>query len=214
MTSHAARVEPPPGWVPVERRFLGMDRVTLLPAGIVATLVAVAFWVLPAIDNSLSVDDPVRAGDVVRVGNTEFLPAAGWNLDRGLRAGASTSGGYPDTAVLTDEGLTFKVIVGDFDGTADELLGLLETNNDKLGENAVAIDTGRATSIQSTDGQVGALAQFSTASAEGLIATYALSGTGVEIVVSGPSNVSDHGGQAAAIAAMIRSVRLAEGSRP
>lgn len=111
-------VEQPADWVPVERRLLGMDRTTLVPAAVVAAFVALTFWVLPAIDASISVEDPVRAGDVVQVDTVEVVPATGWDLVSGVRQGdAKTTGTYPAQAVLTSGGLTFQVLVDDYDGT-------------------------------------------------------------------------------------------------
>ncbi|WP_278255345.1 hypothetical protein [Nocardioides convexus] len=91
----------PPGWVPVERRFLGMDRPTLLPAGIVAALVALAVWVLPAIDRLAL---PRRPGAGRRRGagrrGRDLLPRGGLEHRRrapggDLQARVSTRGASP-----------------------------------------------------------------------------------------------------------------------
>ena len=203
-------VSAPPGWVPVERRFLGMDRSTLLPAGLVAALVAVAMWLLPAVDGSLSVDDPARAGDVIRVGEAEFAPAAGWNIESGLRAGGSSSGVYPERATVTRDGLSFAVTTGSFEGDARALLEQIRTSNDRLGPDAVAIDTGTPSTITNARGDRGALARFRTASSEGLIAAFVFEGLGVEVVAYGPAEVPD-GSLGTDVAAMVRSVRPLDG---
>ncbi|MFS3130561.1 hypothetical protein ACLM5J_19320 [Nocardioides sp. Bht2] len=201
----------PPNWVPVERRFLGMDRSTLLPAGLVAALVAIAIWLLPAIDGALSVDDPARAGDVIRVGEAEFAPAVGWNIEAGLRAGSSTSGTYPEKAVVTRGGLTFTLTTGAFDGTPRELVAQLRKNNDRLGPNAVAIDSSMPTTIVNAHGDRGALARFSSAGSEGLIGAFVFDGVGAEIVTYGPAEIDDSA-LAADVVAMIRSVQSVQGT--
>jgi hypothetical protein len=204
----------PPDWVPVERRLLGMDKATLWPAGLVALLVAVAFWVLPAVDDAVSLDDPVRAGDVVQVGNVaQFDAAAGWNLEAGLRAGSSSSGIYPDQATLTKDGLTLNVLVGDFDGSSNDLLDQIRKNNDKLGPDAVAISTGPPTAIRTADGDRGVVATFTTASSEGLISAFVLDGTGIEITVYGPASLQTDNALAGDVVGMIRSIQRTEGAQ-
>lgn len=181
----------PVDWVPVERRFLGMDRPTLLPAAVVTALVVLTFWILPAINSAIKVDDPIRAGDVVQVDSVEFVPAAGWNLVDGLRQGkAQATGQYPPQAVLTSGGLTFEVIVDDYNGTAAELLQQIEKNNTRVKDTAFAV-TGKPTTIESTNGDRGALASFTSASSDGFLGAYVFDGVGVEIVAIGPSAIDD-----------------------
>ncbi|WP_200932656.1 hypothetical protein [Aeromicrobium sp. Leaf245] len=201
----------PDDWVPVERRWLGMDRATLVPAAVVTALVVLAFWVLPAIDDHLQVDDPIRPGDVVQVGSAELVPATGWNLVAGVRQGeAKTTGMYPQQAVLTSGGLTFQVLVDDYDGTAAELLEQVEQNNEQVKDTAFAV-SGDPTTIQSTGGDRGALATFTSADSDGFLAAYVFDGVGVEVVAVGPSSLSgDSLGDE--VARMLLSIRPAEGS--
>lgn len=202
----------PPDWVPVERRFAGMDRRTLLPAGIVAALVALTFGVLPWIDSRLSVDDPARAGDVIRVGEAAFAPAAGWNIESGLREGTSSSGLYPERAAVTRDGVTFSVVTGSFDGTPAALLRQIRRSNDRLGPDAVAIASGPATTVATTQGDEGAVARFTSANTEGLIAAFVFDGTGVEVVAYGPPGLTGSARLEADLVAMVRSVRPLDGA--
>ncbi|WP_418062480.1 hypothetical protein [Pimelobacter simplex] len=202
----------PPDWVPVERRFAGMDRRTLLPAGLVAALVALTFGVLPWLDSRIAVDDPTRAGDVIRVADVEFTPAAGWNIEKGLRAGGSSTGVYPEQASVTRDGVTFNVVTGAFTGTPAALLRQIRRSNDQLGPNAVAIASGTPTAIVTAQGRDGVVARFTTASAEGLIAAFVLDGTGVEVVAYGPLDLAGSERLDADLVAMIRSVRSAKGA--
>ena len=80
--------------VPVEHRFLGLDRRTF-PFALVA-LAVWALWtvVVPWVDRQVSWDDPIRAGDVLRVtDNVTMTPIAGWGLESGLRTTDRTSSG-------------------------------------------------------------------------------------------------------------------------
>ncbi|MEV0394452.1 hypothetical protein [Polymorphospora rubra] len=199
-------------WVPVDRRLLGLDSRTLIPAAVVAVLVAVAVWLLPAVDRSLSYDNPVRAGDVVQLrGDVQFVPAVGANLLNGLRQGQPGPGGaYPDEATLSYDGLSFSVTADDYDGTPTELLRQIKRNNDRYRTDARLKVTGDPVAITNAAGDHGVAAHFDGANAKGLVAAFVFDGTGVQIVVLGPNAVD--GSAAPAVADMIRSVRpLREG---
>ncbi|RNL62415.1 hypothetical protein EFK50_11615 [Nocardioides marmoriginsengisoli] len=200
------RAPAPPDWVPVERRFWGMDRATLVPAGLVAVLVAVAMWALPGINRSIEVEDPVRAGDVIRLEGVEFDPAAGWNIDQGLRASEPpVSGSFTKIAQVSSGAFSVTIVSDGFDGTPRQLLAQLQDNNDRL-KQTVVIDTGRASTLTNLRGDRGAIARFTSAGTGGLIAAYVFDGTGVEIVVMGPDQGDDDQVESQ-IATMIRSVR-------
>lgn len=207
-------VHAPPDWVPVEQRRFGMDRRTLVPAAVVAAFVALAFWILPAIDSAIEVDDPIRAGDVVQVASVELVPATGWDLASGVRQGrAETTGQYPSQAVLTSGGLTFEVIVDDYDGTSADLLKQVEKNNTQVKDTSFAV-TGAPTTIENTNGDRGALATFTSASQDGFLGAYVFDGVGVEIVAIGSSGIDDDQ-LAGDVARMLLSVRPAsEGNVP
>jgi hypothetical protein len=205
-------IEQPPDWVPVERRWLGMDRRTLLPAGLVVLLVVVTFWVLPFIDSHTATDHPIHAGDIVRVDGVEFVPATGWNLEAGLLAGTASAGSYPDQATLSHSGVTFSVETGSFTGTATDLLQQIEKNNDKLGADGVDFESGPVAVFESTRGERGVLARFSTTTAEGLIGALVLTGTGVQITVYGPKSLDSDPALESDVVSMIRSIQLVDGA--
>jgi len=74
-----AHPHPPRG--PVEHRVLGLDRRSV-PYALTALFVR-ALWtvVAPGINAALPWDDPIRAGDTVRLSQTiTFTPAVGWGL--------------------------------------------------------------------------------------------------------------------------------------
>lgn len=203
---------PPPDWVPVEQRWLGMDRRTLLPAGLVAALVALTFWVLPAIDDATAVDDPTVAGDVIQVDEIRFTPATGWNLEEGLRSGTADSGTYPEHAKLTKDSITFEVQTGGFAGSAKGLIDQIKKNNDKLGKDGADVRTGELTAFATSGGDKGVLARFTTTTSEGLIGAIVDDGTGVQITVYGPIGMADQPDLQNEIVSMIRSIERVEGA--
>lgn len=199
------------GWVPVDRRFLGLDKRTLLPAGVVALLFVVAVWALPAIDDAVKVDNPIRAGDVVQVANVQFVPAAGGDLVTGLRQGqAGVSGSYPGTAVVSYDGIQFEVIVDDYAGSPAQLLAQIENNNARYRNGSGFKATSDPVTIENSAGDRGAAARFQGSTGQGLIAAFVFAGTGVEIVAVGPKSVDDAVPQQ--VTAMIQSVRPVAGS--
>ena len=106
--------------VPVEHRFLGLDRRTFPFA--IAALVVWAVWVLvvPWIDRQVSWDDTIRPGDVLRVTDTVTLtPVAGWGLQSGLRTTDRTSSGEraSGNVLLTKDGVQFAIQSGPWNGT-------------------------------------------------------------------------------------------------
>ncbi|WP_433087754.1 hypothetical protein ACQP1P_17650 [Dactylosporangium sp. CA-052675] len=195
-------------WVPVERRFLGLDRRALVPAGLVALLVALALGILPAVDAAVPVHDPVRAGDVVQVGpDVQFSPAAGANLVSGLRRSAG-SAGYPNRASVTYEGARFTVTADRYDGTPAQLLDQIRRTDAGLRGNGDPRVTGRAWTILNGSGRRGVAAHVDGAHTRGLVAAFVFGRTGVEIEVLGPATVDVS--SAPAITGMIRSVRPAQ----
>lgn len=92
-----ARYEPDDRWVPVDRRWFGLDRTTILPAAIVLAVAIVMSIVIPQINDAVSYDDPVVAGDVMELQyGITFVPAPGWGITDGVReADTPVTGSFP-----------------------------------------------------------------------------------------------------------------------
>lgn len=201
----------PAGWVPVEQRWWGLDRRALVPAVVVAVFAAVCFWVLPAINSAVQVDDRIRAGDVVQVGDdVTFAPAAGWTLAVGLRSGASPGTPYPGQAQVMKGAVAFSVTTSDFDGTPRQLLAQIESNNDRVPPSSAVRIVGRPATFTTTTGQRGVLTRFSNGETVGFIAALVFGGTGVETVALGPNTIDKP--TAAQILSMFESVQPVAGS--
>jgi hypothetical protein len=200
-------------WVPVDRRLLGMDRRTLLPAALVVLLFAIAVWIVPGVDDRISVDDPIRAGDVIQIGDdVQFVPIAGANLLTGLRQGDASTTGYPDTAAVSFGGVVFEVITDTYRGTPLQLLNQIEKTNEglRVPDDAGFHVTSDPVTISNETGERGVAARFDGTNADGLIAAFVFGETGVEIQAVGPQAVS--GDTAQEVSSMIQSVRPVEAS--
>src|SRR6218665_2596803 len=67
------------GHVPVEHRFLGLDRRTTPLALVLVAIAAVFLVVVPSIDRAVGWDDAIEAGDVIDLGDgVTFVPPEGW----------------------------------------------------------------------------------------------------------------------------------------
>ncbi|WP_405099315.1 hypothetical protein [Micromonospora sp. NBC_01412] len=89
------------GWVPVERRWLGLDRRSLTPTIMVAAIAVLLTFVVPLIDRAVPQDDPIRAGERLDLGGGIVVtPPAGWELESGIRVGDKTT--VPVTAGTAD----------------------------------------------------------------------------------------------------------------
>ena len=195
-------------WVPVDRRLLGMDRRTLLPAALVVLLFAIAVWIVPAIDDRVSVDDPIKAGDVIQVGPAvRFVPAVGADLIAGLRQSKAGPTGYPGTAAVSYGGVTFEVVTDTFAGTPAELLAQIKKTNEglRVPKDAGFHVTGDPVTITNGSGDHGVAATFEGTNGTGLVAAFVFGQTGVEVEIVGPREVQD--GVARQVAAMLQSVQ-------
>ncbi|MEV6971714.1 hypothetical protein AB0M47_42110 [Hamadaea sp. NPDC051192] len=200
-------------WVPVDRRWLGLDRRTLLPAALVVLLVVVAGWIMPAVSKSVQVDDPIQAGDVVQVGDgVQFTPAVGANLVAGLRQSPATPAeSYPATAAVTYGGVVFEVVADTYHGTPIQLLEQIKKNAE--GMRGAAGDfrvTSDPVTITNATGQHGIAAHYDGLGQVGLVAAFVFGDTGVEIQIYGPQTAPE--GLSQPVAAMLRSVRPVDGS--
>lgn len=192
--------------VPVEHRWLGLDRRSLPYAA-----VALAVWVLwafvaPAVDAAVPWTDQIRPGDVLRVTDSvTMVPAVGWGLQSGLRTtDRPASGDRSADILLVTDGVRFGIRTGPWAGTPAGLLtqstAILAA---EVGVDQFAVVEG-ATTIRTGDGDVGVVEGFSAPTSEGLLGALVLAGTGVQIEVVGrPDQLAAH---AREIAAMIDSI--------
>jgi hypothetical protein len=202
----APRFEPDEGWVPADERRFGLDRRTLRPTLTVFGLVFVMSVVLPVINATVPYHDIVRPGDVMQIeGDVTFVPAAGWGVTSGVRAGhAPISGQYPASATVEDGALKFTVRTGPFHGDADQLVDQIEATSDALNQGRGVHITGAPATIVTAAGKQGATVRVTGPHTAGLIAAFVFDGRGVEAVATGPTDAGSE--PSAAVLRMIGSI--------
>ena len=193
-------------WVPVDERRFGMDRRALTPAALVAVFAALCFWGLPAWNSATAIDDVVRAGDVIRVGeDVAFVPATGWTIASGVRAGTRAATVYPTDAQVVTGAESFSLTTGRFVGTPRQLLDQLRSNNSRVPEASAVRLIGEPVGFTTATGLEGALTRFTNGPSVGFLATLVIGSTGVETVAVGPDAID--GDTTDQIIAMVESIR-------
>jgi hypothetical protein len=193
--------------VPVEHRFLGLDRRTFPYA-----LAAVAVWFVwtvlaPWVDSRVPWDDTTRAGERIRLTDTvTFAPAAGWGLESGLRTTDITKSGQTATDVeLTSDGVTFYVQRGPWRGSARQLLDqITKITSTTSGKEGFALSTSPV-GFQTRSGHDGVLEQFRSTRVEGLLAALVFGAEGLRVQAVGPPE--QLAGHADEIGQMLASIR-------
>ncbi|MBD8583568.1 hypothetical protein IFT77_07595 [Frigoribacterium sp. CFBP 13729] len=174
-------------WVPADRRFAGMDRKTLLPAGIVLASAAVMHWGIPWVDSLVPYEETVPAGQTMTLGaGVQFTPPAGWGISQGILTDALPAGGsYPDTAAVFTGSTSISVTADDFSGTPEQLLEQIRDID--RGNSAMPI-RGAASSLTTASGIPGVISEFQDVGADGAIAAFIVDGVGIEVVVRTPAD--------------------------
>ncbi|MFC9788465.1 hypothetical protein [Rhodococcus sp. NPDC127528] len=168
--------------VPVKHRVFGLDTRALWPA---ATVLAVGLlWslALPALDDAVDWEDPIAAGDSIDLGNgARFVPPVGWQLEDGTRVGDSPVSGVSAknaSARVATGGAQISATGGTFDGDADALLDQVNANLSAESTRQFTITDARNTLV-TTSGLVGVVEPFTSATGDGLVATFVLPTTDV-----------------------------------
>ncbi|WP_019144714.1 hypothetical protein [Aeromicrobium massiliense] len=170
--------------MPVEQRFLGLDRRSLVPGLVVIGIWALWSVVVPQVDDAVAYDDTVRAGD--RFSLTEdlaFTPPTGWNVVEGFRTTEEPAAGPGGQVQVSDGTLSVVVVPDDFDGTPSELLDQV-TDVDEATTDAFKVEGERYT-VTTRAGATGVAEGFTTPRSQGTITAFVIDGTGVEFNVVG-----------------------------
>ena len=173
--------------MPVERRWLGLDRTTILPALVVLALAATMALGVPAIDNAVPDGVRARAGDQIGLARgITFVPATGWVITDGILLGQEPrSGGYPSSATVNDGPVSFRVQTAPYSGTAAALLQQIrETDNALFGSQGLHVSED-SYPVRTATGLQGVLSPFRSAASDGVAAAFVIDGTGVKVVMTG-----------------------------
>lgn len=198
------------GWVPVDRRWLGLDRRTLLPALVVFAIAILLRSIIPLIDQAVPGDTVIKAGQRLNLNDgLTVAPPAGWQLSDGILVGANSvqPGAGSPTAAFSTGGVSVQIQVAKFAGDANALLDQLNSNDVKEGDRRDVTASGDRATITATGGVTGVSEGFGSTSGDGILAAYTFAdGRGLVISVTGTGNqLSAH---AAQIDAVLRSVTL------
>ncbi|MBM2616544.1 hypothetical protein JIG36_13350 [Actinoplanes sp. LDG1-06] len=163
-----------PGWVPVEHRWLGLDRRRLRPAIFVLVVALLLIYGWPALNAIVPWDNPIKAGDVLDLGDgATAVPPVGWQLEDGSlvsdRAGVSPTN---DTVKLAKAGAEIQITGAAFDGTAAQFLEQVIRSEDPD-----ANISGAPSTFTTTSGLVGVVRTASGQSGDELIAAFKMSTT-------------------------------------
>ncbi|MGW0172459.1 hypothetical protein ACWDUM_01305 [Rhodococcus sp. NPDC003322] len=195
----------PDGWVPVERRWFGLERATIAPALVVVAFAVLFAVVVPAVNGAMTHGETARAGDRIALdGGVVFSPAAGWTIVDGTVIGDEPRSGVGKTAEVDNGAVALTIRTAKWDGTAGSLLDQVRQTTDALTGEAGPHIVGDPLPVITTSGEQGAMSRYRSASADGAIAAFVIDGTGVEVVVTGP--IETTGNPASEVAGMITSV--------
>lgn len=172
--------------VPVEHRWLGLDRRSVPYAVVALAVIALWAWVVPWVAAQVSWDDPVLAGEAIQVTDETSLSASpGWGVVSGLRTSDSTRSGVEatDQVVLVKDGVVFSILQGPFEETPEVLLEQAEKITG-TGGGGYAV-TGEVRPVTTSSGIRGVSQDFSTVGGVGTVTAFVVEDTGIEIQVAG-----------------------------
>jgi hypothetical protein len=193
--------------VPAEHRFLGLDKRSFPYALFVVAVFLVATVVIPRIDDAISWDDPVQAGDQLALADDVVLtPAVGWNVESGFRVASDGSIGQAGAVTLVDDGVTFSVVPGPFDGTPAQLLDQVQKVTSSTDDPSFKVD-GEPATLTTPSGEVGVIQSYSSVDGDGLVAAFVIDGTGLKITAYGsPAQMTSASSDIDAMLASIKQV--------
>jgi len=207
----------PDDWVPVEHRFLGLDRRTIAPALVVLALAFICATVIPAIDAAIEAENPVRPGDVLNLGKgLTIVPAQGWNIVTGLRVDDETNTpatGNASPVELSNGTVRLRVALGPFAGTPNALLDQINEVNTELDDIDQFATAGDRVSVTTAQGETGVVETFTGSDVSGKIAAFVHDGTGIEILVLGvPEDMARYQEDIEAMVGSIEATATTEGA--
>jgi hypothetical protein len=179
-------------FVPVERRWAGFDKRTVLPSAIVILLAVIYAVVLPQINSSTDYSHEIKAGDVVDLadGQLTMTPSVGWNLAQGglvLKGPSIVS--VPSVTQLVLQDVSFAVVTGPFTGTPTQLLEQINKISGKLRNRPNLGTATKRSSIATSDGVSGVADFYTGLQNQGFNAAFVYqvggASVGVEVVVRG-----------------------------
>ncbi|WP_394619782.1 hypothetical protein JNUCC0626_11970 [Lentzea sp. JNUCC 0626] len=161
----------PQGWVPVEHRFLGLDRRTFGAALSVLVIALVLLAGLPAVNALIPWHNEIRAGDVLDLGGgATAVPPVGWQLEDGALTGSGSASPASLQVQLATGGATISLRGTAFTGTADAFLDQVVRS-----EGSAGVDGPRGT-VTTASGLVGVALGSTSPQGDGLDVAFKMAG--------------------------------------
>lgn len=158
-------------YVPIEDRWLGLDKRAFPYAIVMIVVIAVLAYVVPAIDDAVEWDDATQAGDVIDLGGgVTFVPPVGWLLEEGIRTSdepATPVDPNSSRAELVNGGVSVSVLSSSWEGTADELMDQANTLRENTTVDQPFKVTGSRSTVTTSSGVSGVSETFTSASGSG-----------------------------------------------
>jgi len=207
-------------YVPIEERWLGLDKRAIPYAVVMVALIALLAYVIPAINDAVGWDDGTRAGDVIDLGGgLTITPPVGWLLEDGIRTSDDPAVPVqPDNAyaLLANGGISITVVGSGWDGSADELMdqaNSLREDSDADDDKLFKV-TGSRDSVTTSSGIVGVSETFTSATGDGKTFAFAVPADGdsqsVGVVITVRSAADGLAEYGAAIDTMVSSLLRGE----
>ncbi|GAA3201305.1 hypothetical protein GCM10010468_14420 [Actinocorallia longicatena] len=198
--------------MPVEYRWWGLDRRSLLPAAVVVCVGLLLSVVLPRIDDAVAVNEIVRPGDRLDLGGgLTIAPPAGWEVLAGIKVGEKTTLPVPEDAAdasVAGGGVTALIRVDTFDGTPEALLDQVNHTQKRTSNQPGFTVTAPPVPVETAEGNVGVLERYTSTSGEGLLAAFTFHdgrGMSLSVAATGDGQLAEQAGR---IERMIRSIRF------
>jgi hypothetical protein len=195
------------GRVPVEHRFFGLDRRSLLPGLVVIALFVLWTVIVPSLNDLLRYSQQTKAGDVFALNQGLTMDAQpGWGVDSGLlTTDTPRSGAAGEPVELSKGGVSFAVTSGPFRGGARALLGQIGKVDHALSGDEAFHVSGDVATFHTNEGHLGVAQAYTTVAGAGVVTALVYGGTGVKITFTGSTTaMADHGEE---VGDMIDSIR-------
>jgi hypothetical protein len=177
------REEAPRGWVPVEHRFLGLDRRTF-KAGFSALAVAlVLIYGWQALNAAIPWHNQIRAGQVLDLGGgATAVPPVGWQLEQGTLTGGSGAAATSLQVLLASGGATIEMDGTSYDGSAAGFLDQVQRS-----EGDTPGITGARGTLTTDAGLVGVVQSRTGPSGDGIDVAFKMAVGTTQVVNSAPA---------------------------
>lgn len=178
--------------VPVDERWLGLDKRGFPTAIVAIVLIAVLAWIVPAVSDSIEWENETVAGDVLDLGGgITVTPPVGWQLEEGIRTSEPPLNAprADGSSVRLANGATVITVRGAaWEGTAGELMD--QNNRVRVASDEEPDRFFEATSEQTTvttaSGVTGVSETFTSATGDGVAYAFVVptdSGAPIGIVI-------------------------------